>query len=313
MKFLASLLICSSGILSLFAQDANELFQTGNTLSASGKSREAIKYFTKAIEADDHQPQYFLERAKAYKETHDYNLAYADLVNAIKLDNTFAEAFYERALLFGNADRYREAINDLDVALKYAVDDKVKYKALSHRSSYRLSTRNFRGSYEDGLECYMHDSSDYKILNNMALAKMEMGAGDEGLTLLFPVLEDHPKDTMVLNNIGYISLRLEKYDTALVYLQKARRLDPKNSYALSNLSFAKLKTGNVKEALKDINESIKYDGKNSYAFLNRAYIYLEMEDKSKACDDLKTALRLGFTDLYGNEVLDLLDKHCNKK
>jgi hypothetical protein len=35
-----------------------------------------------------------------------------------------------------------------------------------------------------------------------------------------------------------------------------------------------------------------------------------MKQQEKACEDLQHAVQLGFTPMYGNEVQELIEKHC---
>src|SRR5205085_4428496 len=119
--------------------------------------------------------------------------------------------------------------------------------------------------------------------------------------------------TVALMNVGYVNIKMEKYDSAFVYLQRVLAMDPKNAYALSNISYVNLKLGKVQDALKNVNASLKLYPENSYAYRNRALIYIEMTNTDKACEDLHTAIRKGFTEEHGREVLDLIEANCEKK
>ena len=208
---------------------------------------------------------------------------------------------------------YQDAINDLDMAAKYAKDDSLLYRTLLLRSGMRLSVRNYKGAYDDSRAFYDHDSTHRGALINMALSKLEMNENGEAILYLQKIIDEAPNDTMALLDMGYVNIRMERYDSALFYLNLTCQLDPKNGFALSNLSYTKLKLGKPREGLEDVNQSIKYSPDNSYAFRNRALIYLEINEKQKACEDLRAALRKGFTEMYGNEVLNLIDDNCNKK
>lgn len=70
--------------------------------------------------------------------------------------------------------------------------------------------------------------------------------------------------------------------------------------------------GDTKGALADVNKSLKLYPDNSYAFRNRALIYIAQDKLDKACEDITTALDLQYTKNYGNDVLELQKKHCQK-
>jgi Tfp pilus assembly protein PilF len=60
----------------------------------------------------------------------------------------------------------------------------------------------------------------------------------------------------------------------------------------------------------DIEKSISMAPGNSYAYRNRALIYMEKDEDELACADLLTALNLGFSTYYGEEVAEFYEKHC---
>ncbi|SFW85433.1 tetratricopeptide repeat protein [Chitinophaga sancti] len=93
-------------------------------------------------------------------------------------------------------------------------------------------------------------------------------------------------------------------------LNMVLELSPNDGVAYNNRGYVKYKKNDLKEALKDIERAIKYYPANSYAFRNRALIYFAMKQPDKACVDLQRAIQLGFTPMYGNEVQELLEKHC---
>ncbi len=296
-----------------FAQQNEEMKFQENKLLEAGKFKDAVKYFSKAIATDNTKPVYYYKRALAYRGIKDIQQAHDDLTTAIKLDGTYALAYLERGILFSGAQMYSASINDLDMAVKYAKDDSILYHTMLIRSSVRLSIRNFSGAFEDSKAFYDHDTTSRDALVNMALSKLELNQHDEAVNFLQIIIDKEKNDTMALLNMGYVYIRMEKYDSALYYLNRTCQLDPKNAYALSNLSYAKLKEGRPRDGLIDINESLKYFPENSYAFRNRALIYLEINEKEKACMDLRTAVKKGFTEMYGNEVLNLIDENCKEK
>jgi tetratricopeptide (TPR) repeat protein len=68
----------------------------------------------------------------------------------------------------------------------------------------------------------------------------------------------------------------------------------------------------LKGALDDVNHSLQLYPQNSYAYKNRALIFIAMKQYSKACADLQIAIQLGFTQMYGDEVKNLLEQYCTR-
>jgi tetratricopeptide (TPR) repeat protein len=111
-------------------------------------------------------------------------------------------------------------------------------------------------------------------------------------------------------NIGFKYQEMGQYDKAIEYFNKVLEMSPDEPLGYSNRSYCRLKTGDIKGAKSDIEKSLKLYPGNSYAYRIRALIYLEEGKTDKACEDFRTALNKGFTEMYGDEVLQLLKKHC---
>lgn len=88
---------------------------------------------------------------------------------------------------------------------------------------------------------------------------------------------------------------------------------PNDAYARSNRGKIKTLRGDFDEALKDLNASITQYPENSDAFENRGSLYTKLKEKELACADFKEAMRLGFDQMYGEEINTLLKKHCKRK
>jgi len=304
---------CVLLVVQASAQEKSKYLIEGENLVGKGKLKDAIKLYTKAVEEDDHNPVYFQKRGIAYAASMQLNEAYDDFSKAIHLDNNFAEAYLCRAKVLTTVQRFEDAISDLDMAIKYAPNDSVRYEGFLARSGEKMSIRNFKGAFEDSKLFYEYDSLSRDALMNMAMSKLELKEPEVALEYLFRIISLHPKDANALMNIGFVNLQTEHYDTALYYIHKAAELDPKNAYALCNEGYAKLKLGKTREALESVNASLKLNPENSYAYRNRALIFIEMGNTEKACVDLQTAIKKDFTARYGDEVLDLIEKNCRKK
>ena len=112
-----ALLACQVGLAGekLTAQD---WLQRGMEFEKQKIYDEAIKMFTRAIEADRANAKAYLQRAKAYMASHKTNAmeALPDFNKAIDLDPTNAEAYYERGLLHSFILNNENARDDMKTA-----------------------------------------------------------------------------------------------------------------------------------------------------------------------------------------------------
>ncbi len=116
----------------------------------------------------------------------------------------------------------------------------------------------------------------------------------------------------VISNLGFTLSKVDRHQEAIYYFDRALKLFPNAAYPLSNKSYSLMKIGKLQEALTCIKQSIQSDPDNSYAYKNLGEILLALDLKSEACEAFRTALNKGFTDMYGNEVNELIAKHCKK-
>ena len=75
------------------------LKDAGNKFFATGNFEDAVKQYTMAIEITIEQPNhiYFANRANAYLEMSKFEECIKDCDQAIKIDPTFAKAYYRKA------------------------------------------------------------------------------------------------------------------------------------------------------------------------------------------------------------------------
>lgn len=93
------------------------LYLRGITLNALGKYSKALNDFSMAIAAaDDKKDIYkiYLNRAVAYHNLLEYELAMADFTRSIELNDTVASAYHGRAMLNYEIKDYAAAIDDFN-------------------------------------------------------------------------------------------------------------------------------------------------------------------------------------------------------
>jgi tetratricopeptide (TPR) repeat protein len=89
----------------------------GVALRSLKRLKEAIADHTKSIELGP-TPQAHLNRAAAYEEDGQPDLALADYARAVELDPKLADAYAQRGLLLLRLARDAEAERDLDTAFR---------------------------------------------------------------------------------------------------------------------------------------------------------------------------------------------------
>lgn len=275
--------------------------------------KEAVKYYTKAIDAKSTNHLDYYYRANANLNLSNGQEAYNDYTRAIMLSEDFSEAYFMRGNLLINPEQVQDALNDLNMAVKYAKDDTVKIHALVSRAGAKLYTQNYEGSMKDCLEALKIDSVSFRCRGayiNLSTCYGYLNQPEKSLQLLKKMYLRDSTDLAVIGNLGYELSTQGYYEESIYYFDRALKIKPNDGYVLSNKSFAYLNLGKLNEASDLIERSVKSNPSNSYAYKNMGLIYLARKNDQKACESFETALQKGFTAMYGNEVLELVKKHC---
>lgn len=301
------LLLCP---VMLHAQDKAELLKKITEAFRKEDFKKAASYSEKLSEKFPAEEDGFYWLGRAKLNLKKYDESYAAFTKAIQINNKNVYSYFYRAVILTIAKKPQDAINDLNMAIKYNSVDTMTYHLYLLRSSERSSVRDFEGVISDSFVALNKDSTSKDAMSGLAMALNETGKKEEAITWLKKVLTIDSTAFEIYQNIGFILSGMERYADAMEYFDKAIKSSPNEAFPYSNRGHVKMKMKDYEGALQDINKSIKLNPGNSYAFRNRALVHLEMKDPLRACRDLETARKLGFDKLYGDEVNHLIAEHC---
>ncbi len=301
------------GVFSAYAQTSSDpSYLKGLELEKQTKYAKAIKEFSKAIATNATDHVFFVERGKCNFYLNNFQSAYDDFAESLKLKPKNDYVYLMLARVYFAVNNKQEAINNADMALKYATVDSIKKAVHLVRADSKQGLQAYNDAYEGYKKVLFYDSTNIAALNNIALALMDLKRTDEGLNYLHKIIRIDSLNLPAICNYGFLYQQKEDYEKSIFYYKKAMKLDPTSFIVLNNLGYSEFLNGDVEMGLTHINASIKLNSNNCYAYRNRALIYIKKEDKQSACKDLYTAIAYGFTDQYGTEVENLIDEHCKK-
>lgn len=290
---------------------------------SKGNFDQAIKIYDEALQKFGENPAIYVLKAEAYTggrnkrnintgsfEPKSYRLALECLNRALQLAPENPQIFLSR----GNTNliyhQYKDAIEAFTLALKHAVDPEMIYEATADRATAKMMVQDFAGAVKDfevavkmrpdNAENYINLGSVYARMKNYKKAE----------ELYLKGLKLDPKNDGLMNNLGFMFLRAKNYQKALEWFDKTIKTNPKMEFAYGNRGYAKLMLGQVEEAKKDIDIAILIGPKNPFAFKYRAIYYIKQKQLKLACEDLQKANQLGYSEIYGQEVNELIKKHC---
>ncbi|MEO2128636.1 MAG: tetratricopeptide repeat protein [Christiangramia sp.] len=255
-------------------------------------------------------PQVLRTRKKSYETRDAYN-------DELKLYNDAIELHPENEILYGfrgnfflTTREFGKAIDDFSKSLELTDNMDIQLYSYMNRATAYLNIRNFQKGYEDLLKAYEIDPTNVGILINLGAVTDEIGKGDETIFYLEKAIQLNPDFYPAYGNLGFKYQEMGDHVKAIEYYDKVLELKPGEPLRYSNRAFNKLKIGDLEGAYRDINISISLYPENSYAYMVRALIYVEGGKLEEACDDLDHALDEGFTEMYGDKVIQLKKQYC---
>lgn len=96
---------------------AEQRLNQGNKYFDEGKYNEAIREYTKAIEADPNLVEPYTNRASAYVEVGEFDKAIADNTKAIELDPENVIPYYNRSMAYARKGEFDKVIADCNKIL----------------------------------------------------------------------------------------------------------------------------------------------------------------------------------------------------
>jgi tetratricopeptide (TPR) repeat protein len=272
-------------------------------------AESSIWLINQAIQVDSLNIKYLNARGQLYYEMGKLSEANDAFEKTTKVQANYASYNY-LALINLQTGEYEQSQNYAEESLKYSSNNLDKSSAYLGIGDANAKTYNYQSAYEAYKKAIDLNPKNLNALNNITTVLDEVNRPEEKPKYFNQILNIDSSYYLAHINIGFYYLGEEKYENALNEFNAVLKVDSIQPVALSNKSFALMKLGHLNDALEVINNSINLDPNNSYAHRNKALIYFELKNKEYACNSLMDALKLGFTQQYGDEVLLLKEKKC---
>ncbi len=192
-------------------------FYRGNANADSGKYKEAITNYDKAIELNPQRAIAYNNRGIANFNLDKHEEAITDYTKAIELNPQYAIAYRNRGIAKLHSGKNEEAIEDYDKAIEF-------------------------------------NPKHAKAYNNRGNAKLHSGKNEEAIEDYNKAIELNPQFADTYYNRGNAKLALHKYKEAIKDYSKAIDLNPKHAIAYCNRGIAKSALGKP-EAIEDYDKA----------------------------------------------------------
>jgi len=218
----------------------------------------AIDYFTNAING---KPDYFsafynrgvsrFELSKNRGDTILLKLSISDFTNAIKFNQTSADAYHYRANAKAELLYFTNALLDMDIAISM---DNTNYLFYINRGIIKGKKNDFNEALKDFNIAESMNNTSEVLYSNKGLAKA-------GLKLYNEAIVDYNKAISIKEGFitGYYNRaiayeRLQKYDEAISDLTFVINNSPNMNSAYNYRAYCYRKQGKIKEACNDYQE-----------------------------------------------------------
>ncbi|KAM5572804.1 hypothetical protein ABKV19_012721 [Rosa sericea] len=231
--------------------------EAGNAAYKKKDFDTAIQHYTKAMEIDDEDISYLLNRAATYLEMGQYDECIKDCDKAV--------------------ERGREV----------RADFKMIAKALTRKGTAIVKTAKTSKDYEPAIEIFQKALTEHrnpdtlKKLNDAEKAKKDL----EQQEYFDPKVADEEREK------GNEFFKQQKYPDAIRHYTESLRRNPKDAKAYSNRAACYTKLGAMPEGLKDAEKCIELDPTFSKGYTRKGAVQFFMREYEKALETYQEGLK----------------------
>ncbi len=182
-----------------------------------------IVFFILNISCRENNASHYFKNGSAKYQLENYKSAIEDFDKAIELENDYIDAYYVRALCYGNLKKYDKAANDFNKVIELNPEYKDAY---INRGYYVLEKK---GDFQGAI-------SDYNKFLDLNVD------GD---------------NAFAYNNRGYAKYRLKNYNEAMDDIQESIRLNTDNSFVYKNRALIYISLDSLNLACQDLEQANK--------------------------------------------------------
>jgi tetratricopeptide (TPR) repeat protein len=239
-------------------------------------------------------------RGVGYRIKGDYDRAFADLNEAIRLDPKFQTAYRNRGVAYGFRGDYDRAIADFNEAMR--LNPKTAWAYGERGAVYRLKG-DFDRAITDLNEAIRLDLKSAATYTQRGIVYRLKGDYDRAIADFNEAIRLNPKMALAFGERGIVYSIKGDHDRAIADLNEAIRVNPEyvNVYKKSLVdtyttrSKAFYSKSDYDRAFADLNEAIRLDPKRAEVYNSRGYIYLHHKGHQyydRAISDFNEGIRL---------------------
>jgi tetratricopeptide (TPR) repeat protein len=213
-------------------KNSNENFQEilKPTTDAKADTPIPIKPNIDEIKSNKEFLQIYLERAKSFEKTKQYQKALSEHEEVLKIDHDNLEALFSKVLILYRMEKFDESLQ----AIERVIDLQPEHPDIYYYKGIILEKMERHREALEALEASYLINKDTKSLSTKANVLSKLKRFKEALETYDEILRLDTSNLNALNGKGNILNDLERYKEALQHYDKALAIDPTNVQTLIN-------------------------------------------------------------------------------
>ncbi|MFD2572164.1 tetratricopeptide repeat protein [Spirosoma soli] len=271
------------------SDEAAQFFLRGNVQLQKREYREAIRYYTEAIEKKNDFADAYNNRGLAKFRNDDREGALADYTKAIETDPDFGTAYFNRAEVRLETGDATGSLADLQ-RIEKQYRDSTFYQTRLGDTYVRLNNPALaQSAYDRAIQL---DPDNVEALTNRAALYYSQKQYEQAEHDIQRALQLNPKQDAALNNQSLLLARTGKYAEALAYVERALAIKSNQPYYLNNKAYLLLMLHRPADAFPLVQESLRLDNQNAWAHRTLGIYFLDQVQPAKALTEFRQAEKI---------------------
>jgi tetratricopeptide (TPR) repeat protein len=257
--------------------NANSFFKKGLALHQKNDVKNAILYYSEALERDKSHSEALYNRAMAYFSQKKYLKCVNDLNDFLAMHPQDRDALERR----GNAALLLENYEDAVTFYTRAIQIASSARLLNNRGIAQLESNNPEIALKDFQESHKKDPEFIEAMIGIGNAFFALGEYDNAYKQYNEAVKKGSKDKRLVFNLAITNSKKKAYQAAIVQFTQLLSTQD-NAEALAQRAFCHYKIGQMADAMQDATHANQLDIRNAFAYNILALLYLEKGDTVKA-------------------------------
>ena len=246
---------------------------------------------------DTDKGEAYFNRANAYFEMGEYDLAISDLTAVLKLDSferqrvSEANAYYVRSVVYANQEEYDKAIADIEKAIEFAWHGELAERLSKVRDEI-IHLRDKTTEYDQHIEGNPEDPQGWHLRGVHYLYDRE----DYGLAVtdFSEAIRLDADNAEVWKDRGWAHYQQGENDLAYDDFSRAIELKPDLAEAWYYRAWVWRRRGDPRRAIEDFDQAIACQRDYAAAYQHRGISYFDLVRREQAQSDFDMARSLGY-------------------